>query len=103
MQGFGLGFGFWNFWRNFWRRGVHVNIPEKGSRGGEKCLEEFGGVYAVLRRKFDWGNLNLGFFEILFGCPRGDGEEGGLLVLLRVCLGVFGWFYWGYPVVLGWT
>jgi hypothetical protein len=26
------------FWRNFWRRGVHVNTLEIGSRGGEKCL-----------------------------------------------------------------
>jgi hypothetical protein len=30
-----------DFWGNFWRRGTHVNIPEKGSRGKEKCLGEF--------------------------------------------------------------
>jgi hypothetical protein len=27
----------WFFWRNFWRRGTHVNTPKIGSRGAEKC------------------------------------------------------------------
>jgi hypothetical protein len=103
MEGFGNIFGFWNFWGNFWRRGAHVNIPELGSRGAEKCLEEFWGVYAVLRRKFDWGNFTLGFFGVLVGCPRRSGEEGGQLVFPRVFWGLIGWFYWGTPVVLGWT
>jgi hypothetical protein len=40
------------FWRNFWRRGAHVNILKIGSRGVENCLGEFLGVYADLRRDF---------------------------------------------------
>jgi hypothetical protein len=39
------------------RRGVHVNIPERGSRVG---VFMFGGIYeiyAVLRREIFWGNL----------------------------------------------
>jgi hypothetical protein len=36
-----MNFGVEIFWRNFWRRGAHVNIPEIGSRGGETC---FGGI-----------------------------------------------------------
>jgi hypothetical protein len=82
-------FWFGNFWRNFWRRGVHVNTPKIGSRGEEKCLGEFWGVYAVLRREFNWGNFNLDFFESFLVCPRRDTEEGGHLVLLQVFLGEF--------------
>jgi hypothetical protein len=38
------------------------------------------GFYAELRREFFWGNLKLGFFEVLVGCPREVTEEGGQLV-----------------------
>jgi hypothetical protein len=61
------------------RRGTHVSPLKIGSRDGQKC---FGGIlafYAELRRDLDWGNLNLGFFEDLFGGPRGTCEEGGTL------------------------
>jgi hypothetical protein len=34
-------FGGWDFWRKVQRRGVDVNIPKRGSRGGETC---FGGI-----------------------------------------------------------
>jgi hypothetical protein len=75
------------FWGNFWRRGAHVNTLEIGSRGGEKCLGEFRGVYADLRRDFVWGNSDLDFLEVLAVVPRRCIEEGGQLVLLRVLLG----------------
>jgi hypothetical protein len=78
---------FWElvFWRKFQRRGVHVNIPKIGSRGGGNCLGEFLGVYAELRREFGRGNLKLEFFGVMFGGPRKGIEEGGQIVLLRVC------------------
>jgi hypothetical protein len=89
----------WDFWRNFWRRGVDVNTPKIGSRGEGKCLGEFLEIYAVLRRECFWRNSDLGFLKVLFGCPRGCIEEGGPLVLLRVCfrgiLRVWGWFLLG--------
>jgi hypothetical protein len=95
----------WDFWGNFWRRGVHVNTPKIGSRGGRNCLGEFLEIYAVLRRECFWGNSDLGFLKVLFGCPRGACEEGGPLVLLRVCFGgilrVWGWFFWGYCIIMG--
>jgi hypothetical protein len=75
--------GVWNFlselifWRNFWRRGTHVNTPKNGSRGDKKCLGEFWGVYAELRRESVWGNLKIDFFEFLLVVPRRDTEEGG--------------------------
>jgi hypothetical protein len=72
-----LDFGIWFFWGNFWRRGVHVNTPKLGSRGAGKCLGEFRGVYADLRREYVWGNLKLDFFDVLGGGPRGATEEGG--------------------------
>jgi hypothetical protein len=69
------------------RRGVHVNVPEIGSRDGVYCIGGILGVYAVLRRELCWGNLNLAFFEVLVGFPRGCIEEEGQLVLLFVLLG----------------
>jgi hypothetical protein len=80
--GIWIGFGVWNFWGNFWRRGTHVNTPEIGSRGGGKCLGEFWGVYAVLRREFWGGEFEFGLFEDLGGEPRGGWEEGGHLCVL---------------------
>jgi hypothetical protein len=80
LDGVRIEFGDWIFWRNFWRRGTHVNIPEKGSRGEGKCLGEFKGFYAVLRRESFWRNLNLLFFGVLTGVPRGSIEEGGQLL-----------------------
>jgi hypothetical protein len=67
----------WNFWGRLQRRGVHVNIPEKGSRDGGKCSGGISGFYAELRRELVWGNLNLAFFGFLGGSPRGAVEEGG--------------------------
>jgi hypothetical protein len=91
------------FWRNFWRRGAHVNVPKIGSRGGENCLGEFWGVYAVLRRDLNWRNLNWVVFGILFEVPRSPIEEGGQLVLSRVYFGgiyCVNWDLKGYsPVV----
>jgi hypothetical protein len=80
-----IGFDDWNFWRNFWRRGADVNTLEIGSRGAKKCLGEFWGVYADLRRDFVWGNLKLDFFGVLVGVPREPIEEGGQLVFF-VCV-----------------
>jgi hypothetical protein len=76
LAGIGMEFLELNFWGNLWRRGTHVNIPKIGSRGAEKCLGEFYGVYADLRREFGWGNLKWGFFEVLLVNPRGCVEEG---------------------------
>jgi hypothetical protein len=73
-------------WKVFWglgilgagqRRGVHVNIPEIGSRVGVFCFGGILGFYAELRRELVWGNLKLGFFEVLGVSPRGFTEEGG--------------------------
>jgi hypothetical protein len=62
-------------------------------------LGEFKGVYAVLRREFNRGNLKWFFFEDLFGVPRRCTEEGGQLVLPQVCLGeVFGGLGVGAPL-----
>jgi hypothetical protein len=58
------------------RRGVHVNTPEKGSRGDAFC---FGGIYEIhadLRREFKWGNLIWGIFEVLGVSPRGVMRRG---------------------------
>jgi hypothetical protein len=82
--------GFWPDFRNaVQRRGVHVNIPKKGSRVGQKC---FGGILrfcAELRRESEWGNLKVGFFGIMGGGPRGGGEEGDHLVCILCTLGEF--------------
>jgi hypothetical protein len=78
-----------NFWKDFWvleiwgkiqRRGGRVNIPEIGSRVGVFVFGGIFGIYAVLRREFNWRNLklvNLGFLSgrLTWGC-----EEGGPLV-----------------------
>jgi hypothetical protein len=71
------------------RRGVHVSPPKIGSRDGEIVFGGIWGRHADLRRDFVWGNLNLGFFGLLGGCPRGATEEGDQLVLLLCILGEF--------------
>jgi hypothetical protein len=75
-----IGFGVLFFWRKFQRRGVHVNILEKGSRGAGKCSGGISRIYAELRRELLWGNLSWGFFGFLVGVPRRVTEEGGHLV-----------------------
>jgi hypothetical protein len=78
VRGFNWIFG-WDFWNVVQRRGVHVNIPEIGSRDGGIC---FGGIlwfYAVLRRECFGRNLDLGFFWFLFEYLRDSLEEGGPL------------------------
>jgi hypothetical protein len=52
---------FWEleFWGKLQRRGVHVNIPEIGSRGGQKCFWGNLGFYAELRRE-----LVVGFGDV---------------------------------------
>jgi hypothetical protein len=57
--------------------------------------------HADLRREIDWGNLKLGFFDVLLVGPREVVEEGGHLVLpprdwgnLSVNWGWLGWI-WG--------
>jgi hypothetical protein len=91
LEGIWIGFWFLVFWRNFWRRGAHVNVPKIGSRGAGNCLGEFLGVYAVLRRDLIWRNLNWVVFGFLFEVPRRGIEEGGQLVhLLRIWGILFG-------------
>jgi hypothetical protein len=54
-----------------------VRTPKIGSRDG---VLSFGGIwriYADLRRESFWGNLKMGFFEVLSGSPRVLTEEGG--------------------------
>jgi hypothetical protein len=65
------------FWRNFWRRGAHVNTPKIGSRGDVKCSGGIYGFRADLRRESDRGNLDLTVFWFLLVGPRGPTEEGG--------------------------
>jgi hypothetical protein len=69
------------------RRGVHVSVPEIGSRDGLFCFGGIWGVYADLRRELNWRNLKLGFFGVVGVSPREVGEEGGALCAL---LGEFG-------------
>jgi hypothetical protein len=71
------------------RRGVHVNIPEIGSRVGIKCSGGISGFCAELRRECFWRNWNLVIFEVLVESPRREGEEGGHLCVPFVCLGEF--------------
>jgi hypothetical protein len=73
-----LGFGI--FESRVQRRGAHVNIPEIGSRGALFVFGGIMGICAELRREYNWGNLNWGFFEGLFGVPRRCIEEGGTVV-----------------------
>jgi hypothetical protein len=77
------------------RRGVHVNIPKIGSRDGEIIFGGILGICAELRRKFEWGNWNLGFFENLLVDPRGVIEEGGPFMCQFGFLGEF----WGSAVL----
>jgi hypothetical protein len=75
-----LGFGI--FERRVQRRGGRVNTLKIGSRVGGIC---FGGIlafYAELRREYNWGNLDWGFFGVVGGNPREVVEEGGLCVRL---------------------
>jgi hypothetical protein len=56
LKGGWIGIWVFGFLEEFQRRGVHVNIPKRGSRVGVLC---FGGIWvfhAVLRREFIWGN-----------------------------------------------
>jgi hypothetical protein len=62
------------------RRGARVNILKIGSRDGQKCFGGILGFYAELRREYNWGNLDWGFFGVLFRSPRRSGEEGGPMV-----------------------
>jgi hypothetical protein len=98
FKGIWIGLGFGIFGRKLSRRGVHVKPPERGSRDGIKCFGGIRGSYAVLRREFDWGNLDLLFFGVLGGCPREVVEEGGPLCVPFVRLGelscaLLGWTY----------
>jgi hypothetical protein len=97
LNGIELDLGIGSFWGNLSRRGTHVNTPKKGSRGEEKCLGEFRGVYAELRRKFEWGNLKLDFFGLLPGVPRVLIEEGGHFMCFTC---VIGGIYWLYSLVM---
>jgi hypothetical protein len=54
-----------------------VRIPKIGSRAGLCCFGGIWGVYADLRRELFEGNLDLDFFWVLLGVPRGGGKEGG--------------------------
>jgi hypothetical protein len=85
VRGFNWIFG-WDFRNEVQRRGVHVNIPEIGSRDGGIC---FGGIlwfYAVLRRECFGRNLDLGFFWFLFEYLRDSLEEGDHLSVFWVNL-----------------
>jgi hypothetical protein len=73
-------FGVWDFGGWVQRRGARVNIPEIGSRGELFVFGGIMGIYAELRREYNWGNLNWGFFEGLFEVPRRGAEEGGTVV-----------------------
>jgi hypothetical protein len=81
LAGFGNFLNDWNFLGVGQRRGTHVSVPKIGSRDGLLCFGGIWGVYAELRREFGWGNLNLGFFWVLVGSPRGGIEEGGPTVV----------------------
>jgi hypothetical protein len=71
------------------RRGAHVSVPKIGSRGAHLCFGGIWGVYAELRREFNWRNWDLVFFEGLTVVPRGAIEEGGRFVFPPVLLGEF--------------
>jgi hypothetical protein len=58
------------------RRGVDVNVPEIGSRGGIYCFGGIWGFYAVLRREFFGGNLKLVILEFLGGGLTWVGRRG---------------------------
>jgi hypothetical protein len=49
------------------RRGVHVNVPEIGSRDGGLSFGGILDIYAELRRDFNWRNLKVGFFGFWWG------------------------------------
>jgi hypothetical protein len=76
-------------WGSGQRRGTHVSVPKIGSRVGIKCFGGIWGFHAVLRRELNRRNLDLAFFWLLGGCPRGSVEEGGQFVFPFVCLGEF--------------
>jgi hypothetical protein len=86
LNGIGKEFWDWDFEEEIQRRGVDVNVPEIGSRVGQKCFGGISGFHAVLRRELFWGNLNLLFFWFMGVGPRGDTEEGGHYVFF-VCVG----------------
>jgi hypothetical protein len=62
------------------RRGAHVSVPKIGSRAALLCFGGILGFYAVLRREYFGGNLNLEFFGGLPGVRRVLIEEGGQFV-----------------------
>jgi hypothetical protein len=67
----------WNFWGQVRRRGTDVSIPKIGSRGEVFCSGGIQRFYAELRRECFWRNLDLRFFGVMGGEPRGAWEEGG--------------------------
>jgi hypothetical protein len=71
------------------RRGTHVSVPKIGSRAALLCFGGILGFYAVLRREYFGGNLNLVVFSVLGGSPRVLIEEGGHLVFPFVFWGMF--------------
>jgi hypothetical protein len=64
-----------------------VRIPKIGSRAGLCCFGGIWGIYADLRRELFEGNLDLDFFWVFFGVPRGGLRRGGTI-------GVFGGICW---------
>jgi hypothetical protein len=76
------------------RRGTHVNIPKKGSRGDAFCLGGILGFCAELRREFCWGNFKWDFLEVLVGGPRRFIEEGDHWCAF--------WEFIGYSLVCEW-
>jgi hypothetical protein len=68
-----------------------VRTPKIGSRVGQKCFGGILGFHAVLRRDFEWGNLNWEFFGVLLVSPRGACEEGGPFMCRFMFLGEFIW------------
>jgi hypothetical protein len=76
------------------RRGVHVNIPEIGSRGDAFCIGGILGFYADLRRELDWGNWELVFLEFWSGLHVSLLRRGDNLVCILCSLGEFKWLNW---------
>jgi hypothetical protein len=89
LRDFGKFLRNWCFFGVRQRRGTHVSVPKIGSRGGVLCFGGILGFHADLRRELNRRNLDLVFFGVLIGVPRGSTEEGGQLVFPFVCEGEF--------------